>query len=192
MDLEDLADRALVVRTQEGNQAAFSVLVERYQERVLNVVYRRLDDRELALDVAQEVFFKAFRGIKRFKGDSQFYTWIFRIAVNETISARRKQDRVRRTRSLDAAGARGERLPDPADSSYEPGAAAEARDELTRLRRAIHGLPEELSCVLVLRDIDGLSYAEVSEVLQIPIGSVKSRIHRARGVLKTQLTRVAP
>ena len=93
MQLESLEDAALVARTQEGNREAFSTLVVRYQDRVVNLVYRRLNDREAALDVAQEIFLKAYRGLDRFQGQSKFFTWLFRITMNETISARRKRGR---------------------------------------------------------------------------------------------------
>ena len=187
MELETLDDLALVTRTQEGNRDAFSALVARYQDRVLNLVFRRLSDRDLALDVAQEVFLKAYRGLPRFQGDAQFFTWLFRITMNETISARRKLDRRGRPLSLDATGPDGELLGDPADSSFEPAAEAARQDDQVMVQRAIHALDDELGQVLVLRDIEGLAYAEIAHVLQIPLGSVKSRIHRARQALKEAL-----
>ena len=187
MELETLDDLALVTRTQEGNRDAFSALVARYQDRVLNLVFRRLSDRDLALDVAQEVFLKAYRGLPRFQGDAQFFTWLFRITMNETISARRKLDRRGRPLSLDATGPDGELLGDPADSSFEPAAEAARQDDQLMVQRAIHALDDELGQVLVLRDIEGLAYAEIAHVLQIPLGSVKSRIHRARQALKEAL-----
>jgi len=187
VELETLDDLALVTRTQEGNRDAFSALVARYQDRVLNLVFRRLSDRDLALDVAQEVFLKAYRGLPRFQGDAQFFTWLFRITMNETISARRKLDRRGRPLSLDATGPDGELLGDPADSSFEPAAEAARQDDQLMVQRAIHALDDELGQVLVLRDIEGLAYAEIAHVLQIPLGSVKSRIHRARQALKEAL-----
>ncbi len=190
MELDALDDRALVARTQDGNRDAFCTLVERYQERVLNLVYRRLNDRDLAYDVAQEVFFKAYRALSRFKGDSAFYTWLFRITVNETISARRKQMRHDRAGSLDQAGQDGEKRQDPPDSSFDPSAEAERLDEQTMVQKAIANLDEDLSQVILLRDIDGRSYQEISAILQIPLGSVKSRIHRGRQHLKESLSKV--
>ncbi|MGE0708373.1 MAG: sigma-70 family RNA polymerase sigma factor [Planctomycetota bacterium] len=186
VELATLDDVGLVTQAQEGSREAFGALVERYQERVLNLVYRRLDDRELALDVAQEVFIKAYRGLSRFRADSKFYTWLFRIACNEATSAHRRRVRTR-AGSLDAQSADGEKLPDPPDSRFEPGAAVERLDDQAMVRQAILELDEDLASVLLLRDIDELSYAEVAETLQIPLGSVKSRLHRARLALKTQL-----
>ena len=190
MELDALDDRALVARTQDGNRDAFCALVERYQERVLNLVYRRLNDRDLAYDVAQEVFFKAYRALARFKGDSAFYTWLFRITINETISARRKQMRHDRTGSLDQTNSDGEKLSEPADTTFDPEAEAERLDDQALVQRAIAGLDEDLAQVILLRDIDGRSYQEISAVLQIPLGSVKSRIHRGRQHLKESLSKV--
>ncbi|RMG11158.1 MAG: sigma-70 family RNA polymerase sigma factor [Planctomycetota bacterium] len=190
VELETLDDRALVARTQEGEREAFSALVSRYQDRVVNLVYRRLNDREAALDVAQEVFIKAYRGLEGFEGNSQFFTWLFRITMNETVSARRRTARRRPPLSLDRGNSDGERLPEPPDSSYEPAAAAERNDETAMIRRAIYELDDDVGQVLVLRDIEGLSYQEIASILGIPVGSVKSRIHRARQVLKDRLAKV--
>ncbi len=189
-ELATLDDRTLVARTQQGNRDAFAALVERYQERVLNLVHRRLDDRELALDVAQEVFLKAYRGLSRFEGDAQFFTWLFRITLNETVTAHRKNERHRRAGSLHAPGADGERLPDPPDTSFEPSAEAARLDDAAAVQRAIAELDDDMAQVILLRDIDGRSYQEIAEVLQMPLGSVKSRIHRARQALKERLAQV--
>ena len=188
MELATLDDAGLVTQAQEGSREAFGLLVSRYQERVLNLVYRRLDDRELALDVAQEVFLKAYRALPRFRADSKFYTWLFRIAVNESISARRRLVR-RKTASLDATNSEGEKSQDPPDTRFEPGAEVERLDDQAMVRRAIAELDDDLAEVILLRDIDQLSYAEVAETLQMPLGSVKSRLHRARNALKAQLVK---
>ena len=188
MELATLDDAGLVTQAQEGSREAFGLLVSRYQERVLNLVYRRLDDREMALDVAQEVFLMAYRALPRFRADSKFYTWLFRIAVNESISARRRLVR-RKTASLDATNSEGESGQDPPDTRFEPGAEAERLDDQAMVRRAIAELDDDLAEVILLRDIDQLSYAEVAETLQMPLGSVKSRLHRARNALRAQLVK---
>lgn len=188
MELEALDDRALVAQSQEGSREAFSALVMRYQERVLNLVFRGLGDHDAALDVSQEVFLKAYRGLTRFNGDSQFFTWLFRITMNETISARRRRDRRQRPVSLGREDADGERAQDPADpAAFEPGAEAGRQDDLAMIQRAIATLDDEQAQVLLLRDIDGRSYQEIAEVLELPLGSVKSKIHRARQALKDRL-----
>jgi RNA polymerase sigma-70 factor (ECF subfamily) len=190
VELDGLDDRTLVARSQEGDRDAFSTLVTRYQERVLNLVLRGLGDHDAALDVAQEVFLKAYRGLERFQGDSQFFTWLFRITMNETISARRRRDRRGRPLSIGREGPDGERLQDPPDSTFEPGAEAARLDEQVLVHRAIAGLDDEQAQVILLRDIDGRSYQEIAEVLELPLGSVKSKIHRARQALKERLTAV--
>jgi len=184
---DTLDDVELVTRAQGGDRAAFGSLVERYQERVLNLCYRRLNDRELALDATQEAFLKAYRGLARFRAESRFYTWLFRIAVNEATTAHRRRAR-RRAGSLDAEGSEGERLPEPAaDESYDPQAEVSRGDERSVLMAAIAELDEEQARVVVLRDVEQLSYQEVADILEIPLGSVKSRLHRARHALKTRL-----
>lgn len=189
MELDALDDRALVAQTQEGNRDAFSTLVTRYQERVLNLVYRGLGDHDAALDVAQEVFLKAYRGLGRFQGESQFFTWLFRITMNETISARRRRDRRQRPLSLGREDHDGERQQDPPDLTFEPGAEAARHDDVAMIQRGIAALDEEQAQVLLLRDIDGLSYQEIAATLELPLGSVKSKIHRARLALKELLAR---
>lgn len=189
MELHTLDDRELVTRSREGNRDAFATLVVRYQDRVLNLVYRRLGDRDRALDVSQEVFLKAYRGLDRFQGESQFFTWLFRITMNETISSRRKEQRHDRTGSL-SQERDGERLPDPPDTSFEPSAEAERLDDQAMVQQAILELDDDLAQVLLLRDIDGLAYQDVADTLQVPLGSVKSRIHRARAALKNRLAKV--
>lgn len=187
MEPDTLDDVELVTRAQGGDRAAFGSLVERYQERVLNLCYRRLNDRELALDATQEAFLKAYRGLARFRAESRFYTWLFRIAVNEATTAHRRRAR-RRAGSLDAEGSEGERLPEPAaDESYDPQAEVSRGDERSVLMAAIAELDEEQARVVVLRDVEQLSYQEVADILEIPLGSVKSRLHRARHALKTRL-----
>lgn len=190
VDLEALEDRALVSQTQEGNRDAFSVLVTRYQDRVLNLAFRRLGDRDAALDVAQEVFLKAYRGLSRFQGQAQFFTWLYRIALNETATAHRQRRRHPTPASLDQENADGERGPDPADGGVDPSTAVERKDDQVAVQRAIGELEEDHYHVIVMRDLDGLSYQEVAEVLEVPVGSVKSRIHRARQALKNRLSKV--
>ncbi len=190
VELATLDDRTLVARTQQGNRDAFAALVERYQDRVLNLVYQRLADRDLALDVAQEVFLKAYRGLPRFEGNAQFFTWLFRITLNETTTFRRRQERHQRAGSLDAPGPDGEMRGDPADSSFEPAAEAARHDDAAAVHQAIGALDDDLAQVILLRDIDGRSYQEIAEVLQLPLGSVKSKIFRARQALKERLAQV--
>lgn len=187
MEHDQLDDAQLVTRAQKGDRAAFGALVERYQERVLNLCYRRLNDRDLALDASQEAFLKAYRALPRFRAESRFYTWLFRIAINEATTIYRSRAR-RRAGSLDAETGEGERIPEPAaGEGFDPEADALQGDERAVLMRAISELDDEQSQVVILRDVEQLSYQEVADVLEIPLGSVKSRLHRARTALKTLL-----
>jgi RNA polymerase sigma-70 factor, ECF subfamily len=191
VELATLADRALVARSQQGDRDAFSSLVVRYQDRVLNLAFRRLGDRDVALDVAQEVFLKAYRALDRFQGDAKFFTWLFRITMNETITARRKGERQmggrRGPASLDHATAGGDQLPEPAAGAEGPSDLVERQDDQAMVQAAIEELDDELAQVILLRDIEGLSYQEVAETLELPLGSVKSRLYRARQALKARL-----
>lgn len=185
MDLEALEDRALVSQTQDGNRDAFSVLVVRYQTRVLNLIFRRLGDREAALDVAQEVFLRAYRGLPKFQGEASFFTWLYRIALNESSTAKKQRERRPIPDDVD-----GERVPDPQEGA-DPGAGLARREDSELIRRALADMADEFAQPLILRDLEGMSYQEVADLLQVPLGSVKSRIHRARQTLKNRLAQQA-
>ncbi len=182
------ADDALVRRARRGDDEAMSQLVKRYQDRVYNAVYRMCGHEADALDLTQSTFLKAFAAIGRFEARSGFYTWLFRIAVNLTLSHRRSVRRRGRVLSLDAAGGDGEYREPPADEAAPPAFAAAERGELReRLEAALDGLDEEFRAAVVLKDIEEMEYAEIAEVLEVPIGTVKSRIHRGRTMLRKML-----
>jgi RNA polymerase sigma-70 factor (ECF subfamily) len=172
-------DKDLVRRLREGDGDALRILVERYQERIFALIYGIVRDSHEVEDVAQEVFLKVFTRIQAFDERSQLYTWIYRVAVNAAKDHVKK--RVRRPAvALDGA----DRLP---DAGEEPHAGA-ARIETARLvRAAIDTLPVRYREVLTLREIEGLSYDEIATVLGISIGTVESRLHRARARLKRKL-----
>lgn len=190
--LEELADDELVSLARDGNRAAFSLLVTRYQDRIINMVAQRVPDREAAYDLAQEVFIKAYRGLKGFQSKSGFYTWLYRIAINTTLSFRRKMLRRGSMLSLDRPS-RDEDAgrQEVADAGRGPSEEATRAEEVEAVRRAIAALEDDFNEVVVLRDIQGLSYEEIAQVLQCPVGSIKSRLHRARKklaeILKTML-----
>ena len=172
-------DLQLVRKVRHGDRSAFDLLVVKYQSRVASIVGRYVYDRQEVMDLTQETFVKAFRAIERFRGDSAFYTWLYRIAVN---TAKNFLDaRYRRPQSgADAAEAEnfedGFRLRD--DASPEQ---LLHRDQLQReLEAAIDALPEELRSAFLLREYDGLSYDDIAGILECPIGTVRSRIFRAR------------
>lgn len=189
---QDLDDRELVRKVQAGDAGAFDELVLRYQDRIFNLVYRKLGRYEDARDTAQEVFVRAYRGLAAFKGDSQFFTWLFRIALNTTFTQRRRIGRQHDLvpASLDAArGDDGDDPADPPDPGEGPPRLAEGSEEARAVREAIDELPEEPRTLIVLKDIEGMRYEEIAEVLEMPVGSVKSKLHRARQALKERLER---
>jgi RNA polymerase sigma-70 factor (ECF subfamily) len=175
-DSECDVDGVLVRRAQSGDQGAFETLVRRHADRLYRLVARLVDDPYDAEEVTQEAFVRAWRSLDRFRGDSQFYTWLYRIGVNEArrCCERRERRRRRVARSLDL-----EPL-DPPDLSYAPHQQA-AADELRRaLEDAIRGLPSDLRTPLVLRDVEGLSTMQAAAVVGVGEAAFKSRLHRAR------------
>ena len=173
-----LDDQRLIADCLQGRTEAFGVLVSRYQDRLFNTVVRLLDHAEDARDVVQEAFIHAFQSLHAFKGDSLFYTWLYRIAVNAAISYKRKHKGILR---LNRGGPDGESV-DPADRSEfsRPGHALEMAEEEKRVHEALSRLSPEHRAVLVLKDMEGQKYEDMAETLQVPIGTIRSRLHRAR------------
>ncbi len=165
-----------------GDAEAFGCLVSKYQNRLYNSMVHFLRDETEAEDVVQESFVSSFTRLSRFRGNSSFYTWLYRIAVNAAISRRRKKrPRVSVERDLgDAAtGIDG--------SGPLPGDQMEQDERSVQLHAALNRLGDEHRLILVLRELDGLSYEDISEVLDTPVGTVRSRLHRARSQLKDEL-----
>lgn len=174
-------DRRLIAEVLDGNTAAFGELVRRYQDRLFNVAYRVLDNADDAADVVQDVFVNAYQSLGAFKGDSELFTWLYRIAFNTAISFKRRRRAVR----LDAE----EGGFDPPDRSLDtaPEAGLERSEDERVLAAAMAKLSPEHRAVLVLKDIDGRKYEDIAEVMGVPIGTVRSRLHRARLELKSLL-----
>ena len=187
--VQDLSDQALVQRVQSGDQQAFELLVAKYQRRIFRLISRFVRDPATAEDIAQETFLRAYRAIGRFRGDSQFYTWLYRIAVN---TAKRSA----------GAGARGPVLQESANSpeSEEPFSRQEqltsldtpeavmaSREIADTVNAAMDALPDELRTAIALREIEGMSYEEISQLMGCPVGTVRSRIFRAREAIARQL-----
>jgi len=178
--LDDDSDRLLVERTQRGDLRAFDLLVLKYQSRVMHVVMRFVRDADEAEDVAQEAFIKAYSAINNFRGDSAFYTWLFRIATN--AAKNHLVARGRRTPVLDVdidealMHDENQRLVE--DDS--PQAALETQELEAVIKRAVQDLPDELQTALCLREFDGLSYEDIAVIMNCPIGTVRSRIFRGR------------
>jgi RNA polymerase sigma-70 factor (ECF subfamily) len=171
-------DHRLIADCLKGDAAAFGELVRRYQDRLFNTVYRLVDNPEDAQDVVQESFLHAYQSLGGFKGDAQFFTWLYRIAVNAAISLKRKQ---RVTARIDA-GSDGDGGNEPLDRSEfsQPGRALEQADEERRMQEALNRLSSEHRAVLVLKDVEGQKYETIAAILQVPIGTIRSRLHRAR------------
>ena len=186
------SDNVLVQRAREGDREAFRELVERYQRKIAALAVGMLRNREDALDVVQETFTKAFQSLDRFKGDSSFYTWIYRIAVNLSIDHQRRDakmpqvplepaDRsVESEQDLPAFVPEGDERDDPFRLTQD----AEIREQLAQ---AIAELTPEHRAAILLREVDGLSYEEISRVMDCPKGTVMSRLHYARRQLQVRL-----
>jgi RNA polymerase sigma-70 factor (ECF subfamily) len=178
-------DHRLIAGCLQGDTAAFGRLVLRYQDRLYNTVYRLVDNAEDAQDVVQEAFLNAYQSLDSFKGHSEFFTWLYRIAYNTAISLKRKQ---RVTLSLSARG-NGEADLDPPDESdlTRPGHGLERAEEERRIQEALNRLSPEHRMVLILKDMEGQKYEAMAEILEVPIGTIRSRLHRARAELRELL-----
>jgi RNA polymerase sigma-70 factor (ECF subfamily) len=179
------SDADVIARARKGDHDAFRVLVERYQERAYRVALRVLRDEEAARDVVQDGFLKVYRSLDRFEGRSSFYTWLYRVIMNLCLDAKRR-DRSNRQVEWDET-ASIETDPGSADAASELYRESESPSgslERSQLRKfvagAIEQLPDDARQTLVLREIEGLSYAEIAECLGVPKGTVMSRLHHAR------------
>ena len=187
-----LEDLELVERVKSGDAAAYADLVRKYQDRVFNTCWRICGNLESARDLTQDAFLRGFENISSFRQQSGFYTWIFRVAVNLALSQRRRDSR-RRTVSLDqAADASGTQAAELAQRVEErggndPSAPAKAAELRARVVRALGGLDQDQRAVVVLRDLEGMNYNEIGQILDIPPGTVRSRLHRARAALREAL-----
>lgn len=187
-------DTPLVERAADGEAAAFDELVLRHQDRIYAVCLRMLRDAESARDAAQEAFLKAWKALPRFEGRSRFSTWLHRIAMNVCLSMLRsnKAHPERRALSLDGgtSGSPGEEtaaVAEPASGGDSPEADLERSESRAAVTEAIAGLEEDFRQAVVLRDIQGMAYDEIADILQIPVGTVRSRIHRGREQLRNAL-----
>jgi len=184
---EAKVDQLLVERVQKGDKRAFDLLIQKYQHRIVSLVSRYVSDSSEAQDVAQEAFIKAYRAIGRFRGDSAFYTWLYRIAINTAknwIVARNRRPPASDIDAVDAEqyGMSG-RLKDISTPENEM-----LREEIERtVYGTIAELPEDLRTAIMLREMDGMSYNEIATTMECPIGTVRSRIFRAREAIDEKL-----
>jgi RNA polymerase sigma-70 factor (ECF subfamily) len=183
----DASDLELVRRAQRGERGAFDLLVLRYQHKVIKLVARLLRDPAEAEDVAQEAFVKAYRALASFRGDSAFYTWLYRIAVNTARNA--MASRQRRPLDYEAELTEGEQTAVEARMRHTDTPEATVLSEEIRetVNRAVAALPEDLRTAIILREVEGLSYEEIAAAMDCPVGTVRSRIFRAREAIDRSL-----
>jgi RNA polymerase sigma-70 factor (ECF subfamily) len=186
-------DLALVERVRAGDGEAFGQLVRKYERRVYNLMRRMVNRPADAEELAQEAFLRALERIDQFRGHSKFYTWLFRVAANLALSHRRRAGLIK-FHSISSPRPDGEESSDRLAETDRPGHAVTAPDEAAmteevrrRVREAIDRLDEEFRVLVVLRDMEDLDYATIADVLDVPVGTVKSKLHRARSQLKGML-----
>lgn len=187
----DGSDLELVRRVQRGERGAYDLLVLKYQHKVVKLVMRYLRDPADAEDVAQEAFIKAYRALPQFRGDSAFYTWLYRIAINTAKNALAARDRNPVSYELDMqhsdeSSSVVNRLRDP----ETPEGLALTEEIRDTVNHAIEALPEDLRTAIVLRELEGLSYEEIAASMDCPVGTVRSRIFRAREAIDRRLREV--
>ncbi len=180
-------DQELVVRVQKGDKRAFDLLVLKYQHKVVNLISRYIRDHSEVYDVAQEAFIKAYRALPQFRGESAFYTWMYRIAINTAKNYLVSQGRKLPSIDIDAQDA--EQF--EGESGLKDNDTPERitlKDEIEQtVLKAIEDLPEDLRAAITLRELEGLSYEEIAETMQCPVGTVRSRIFRAREAIDKRL-----
>jgi RNA polymerase sigma-70 factor (ECF subfamily) len=183
------SDQGLVEECRKGDSTAFDELVRRYKDRVYCVVYRFLGNHEDAMDVSQEVFVRAYRGIREFQGKAKLYTWLYSIAAN--MARNRLRDGARRGRNRGTSLEALEEHASIATSGVTPRSVAIDRETEALLQRCLEELPDHYRMTFVLRTFEDLSYEEIAEVMGCPPGTVKSRLNQARGMLRERLRELA-
>jgi len=176
-----ISDAECVQNLQRGQTDAFEILIRRHEKSIFNLVYRMLGDYDEAAEVSQEAFLSAYRAIGTFRGESNFSTWLYRIALNHATT-RRKSLNTRQQRNVSLENTEPVSDPHPG-----PAETMEKKEIRERVQQALNNLEPDDATVILLRDLQDVSYEEVARVLEIPIGTVKSRLHRARQALKAEL-----
>lgn len=178
---EGIGDAECVRRVQQGDTDSFEVLVRRHEKAIFNLVYRLLGNYDEAAEVAQEVFLSAFKSIHQFRGEANFSTWLYRIGLNHA-STRRKSLQTSQQRHIPLDGTEV-----IADGAVDPAKNVEHKEIQQRVQQALNSLDPEDARIVLLRDLQDIPYEDVAQMLDIPVGTVKSRLHRARQALKTSL-----
>ncbi len=181
------SDKKLVRRVQKGDKGAFDLLVLKYQHKIVNLVMRYVRDPDTALDIAQEAFIKAYRALPRFRGDSAFYTWMYRIAVNTAKNHLAAQRRRPMDVELDLQDPEQYDLHAKLKETDTPEGVTLSRELKETVERAIASLPEDLRTAIILRELEGMSYEEIAQTMECPVGTVRSRIFRARDAISKKV-----
>lgn len=176
------SDADCIAKARGGDRTAFDALVRRYQDRLYNTLVRVTGSTDDALDIAQDAFVQAYLKLDTFRGKAAFYTWLYRIAFNLAMSHRRK----RRPLTIMDTGDTSPTI-EPAASECSPSAGLETAERAATVQAAIHDLADEHRQVVVLREIEGCDYEQIADILEIPLGTVRSRLFRARAQLKEKL-----
>ncbi len=184
---ETKVDQLLVERVQKGDKRAFDLLILKYQHRIVSLVCRYVSDPSEAQDVAQEAFIKAYRAIGRFRGDSAFYTWLYRIAINTAKNWIVAKNRRPPTSDIDAVDAEQYAMSSRLQETSTPENELLREEIETTVYDSIANLPEDLRTAIMLREMDGMSYEEIATTMECPIGTVRSRIFRAREAIDEKL-----
>lgn len=178
------SDLFLVRKCQQGDKGAFELLVVKYQRRIFNVIFGVVRNRDIVEDLAQDTFLNAYRSIGGFKGDSSFYTWIYRIAVNVGINYLSKQ---KRAVFVDEGVMETEAVSVKSSQGISPERSLRGKEFSSDLARAMELMPEDIRVAVALREYEGLSYQEIADITDSPIGTVRSRIFRGRAMLMEKL-----
>ena len=184
---DNVSDRDLVERVQRGERRAFDLLMLKYQHRIAKLIARYVQEPADVLDVAQEAFMKAYRAIPKFRGDSAFYTWMYRIAINTAKNHLAAQARRPRDSGVDVTDAEQfDGVVELKETATPEGLALTEEIQHT-VAAAIDALPEDLKVAVSLRELEGLSYEDIARVMECPVGTVRSRIFRAREAINARL-----
>jgi RNA polymerase sigma-70 factor (ECF subfamily) len=184
---EQVSDRILVERVQKGDKGAFDVLVRKYQHKIAKLISRYIHDPVEALDVAQEVFIKAYRALDRFRGDSAFYTWLYRIAINTAKNHLVSLGRRPPNGDIDAQEAEQYEGASGLKEYATPERLALTAEIEEAVFKAMEDLPQDLRTAITLRELEGMSYEEIAQTMGCPVGTVRSRIFRARDAIDKKL-----
>ena len=178
-----MEEKELILRCQQGDETAFEALIRLHEKKIYTLCRRMFGDEEVALEAAQDTFLAVWRGIGSYRADAAFSTWLYRLATNACLDLLRREKRRGGEVSLDDEEARL----DPADTAPQPEEAAEREETRRMVREGLYALPDNYRQVLVLRELEQLSYTEIAEAARLDVGTVKSRISRARTALRNYL-----